>query len=152
MWKAVLILCKISINLHKLIGHRRGVLWPADNFLKFDISNFMSLLLSSHNHTHLTSIHASILQAPKFYQCLHISLSMKYISTKFKFHFAIFILQIRTLGENIHQYVVQCVLPINLFNEKIYLFLWWWNCMVAVMSLIGLLVYLPIFIPMANRR
>ena len=121
-------------------------------FSHFYILHLMRFLLNTHDYIPQTSIHVSILQAPKFYQSLHISLSMIYISTKFKFHFAIFILQIRTLGENIHQYVVQCVLPINLFNEKIYLFLWWWNCMVAVMSLIGLLVYLPIFIPMANRR
>ena len=49
-------------------------------------------------------------------------------------------LKVRRLG-NVQRYTVQCVLPINLFNEKIYLFLWFWMVFVATMSCVSLLTW-----------
>ena len=49
--------------------------------------------------------------------------------------------KVRRLG-NVQRYTVQCVLPINLFNEKIYLFIWFWMVFVAAMSCISFLTWL----------
>ena len=44
----------------------------------------------------------------------------------------------RRMG-NVHKYTVQCVLAINFFNEKIYLFVWFWFILVALISGISLI-------------
>lgn len=49
--------------------------------------------------------------------------------------------QVRRLG-NVHRYSVQCVLPINMYNEKIYVFLWFWFMMVAVITVLNFLTWL----------
>ena len=42
----------------------------------------------------------------------------------------------------IHSYVVQCVLTINLFNEKIFIFIWFWYVFVAMMTIISCVKWL----------
>uniref|UniRef100_A0A914HH86 Innexin n=1 Tax=Globodera rostochiensis TaxID=31243 RepID=A0A914HH86_GLORO len=48
---------------------------------------------------------------------------------------------VRVLG-NLHRHSVQCVLMINMFNEKIFIFFWFWFCFVAVFSLLNCLQWL----------
>jgi len=43
---------------------------------------------------------------------------------------------------NVQQYTVQCVLPVNLYNEKIYMFLWFWMITVALASVVSFVVWL----------
>ena len=48
---------------------------------------------------------------------------------------------IRTLG-NRHNYTVQCVLMINLFNEKIFIFLWFWFFILAIATIVSLFYWI----------
>jgi len=52
---------------------------------------------------------------------------------------------IRTLGDNIQPYDVQCLLPINIYNEKIFLLIWFWLAFVAIASIYGLVKWLYYF-------
>ena len=43
---------------------------------------------------------------------------------------------------NVHRYTFQCVLPINLFNEKIFIIVWFWFLFVALVTITSLLHWL----------
>ena len=43
---------------------------------------------------------------------------------------------------NVHRYTVQCVLPINIFNEKIFTIVWFWLLIVGVFNVVGLIHWL----------
>ncbi|CAH1800201.1 unnamed protein product [Owenia fusiformis] len=58
--------------------------------------------------------------------------------------------KVREVGLNVHRYTVQCVLPINLFNEKIYLFIWFWFLTIAVLTLFSFLTW--IWLMVFSRR
>lgn len=48
---------------------------------------------------------------------------------------------IREIGI-VHRYTVQCVLPINLFNEKIFLILWFWILLLGIFNLTDFISWL----------
>lgn len=57
--------------------------------------------------------------------------------------------QVRELGlKNFsHEYNVQCVLPINLFNQQIFTFLWFWYLVLLIINTSALLIWIYRFIP-----
>ena len=51
----------------------------------------------------------------------------------------------------LQEHSVQCVLPLNLFNEKIFLFFWFWFVLVAVVTGGNLLAWLWHILVNRNR-
>ncbi|XP_075266145.1 innexin unc-9-like isoform X2 [Convolutriloba macropyga] len=58
--------------------------------------------------------------------------------------------EVRQVGANV-EYTVQCVLSINLFNEKIYLFVWYWLVFVAIATSINTVQWIIRTICLADR-
>lgn len=59
---------------------------------------------------------------------------------------------IRHLGNKNNVFTAICALPVNMFNEKIYIFLWFWISMVAMATGLSLLLWLARFMFQACQR
>jgi hypothetical protein len=57
--------------------------------------------------------------------------------------------QVRELGlkNYSHEYNVQCVLPINLFNQQIFTFLWFWYLLLLIINTSALFIWIYRFVP-----
>ena len=57
---------------------------------------------------------------------------------------------VRALGRN-QPHTVQCTLPVNLFNEKIFIFVWFWLAFMGIINCISLLTWFWVLFT-TNRR
>lgn len=49
--------------------------------------------------------------------------------------------EMKILGVRVNGVTAQCALPVNMLNEKLYIFLWWWILAVAIITAIYLLLW-----------
>ncbi|VDK53457.1 unnamed protein product, partial [Dibothriocephalus latus] len=50
--------------------------------------------------------------------------------------------QMKLLGVQTNGVTAQCALPVNMLNEKIYIFLWWWILAAVIITFISLILWL----------
>lgn len=50
--------------------------------------------------------------------------------------------EIRTLSNNLEHYVVQCAMPVNIFNEKIFLLIWFWLWIIGIVNIASTLSWI----------
>ena len=68
------------------------------------------------------------------------------------FHTVIFCdFKIRMLGDRLHRYTVQCVLPVNIYTEKIFTVLWFWLLLLNVLNIVDFVKWLVYYVSYRAR-
>jgi hypothetical protein len=68
------------------------------------------------------------------------------------FHTVVFCdFKIRMLGDRLHRHTVQCVVPINIYTEKIFTILWFWLLFLNVLNVYNFLKWLAYFVSFRVR-
>lgn len=58
------------------------------------------------------------------------------------FHSVIFCdFKIRMLGDRLHRHTVQCVVPVNIFTEKIFTIIWFWFLILSITNIFNLIIW-----------
>lgn len=58
--------------------------------------------------------------------------------------------ELKILGVRVNGVTAQCALPVNMLNEKLYIFLWWWILAAAIITSIYILIW--VFRMCAKKR
>ena len=129
----------VAIRLDQYFRIRRGTLIPKITFLYL----FIKLLYIINISIQLISLHYLMnfdLTFDSLFQRLIIySDTVRQTSLQFPTNVLCDFI-VRFLGKNKHRHTVQCVLPINVFNEKIFIFAYLWLMFLGICSLYNLFI------------
>ncbi|VEL38398.1 unnamed protein product, partial [Protopolystoma xenopodis] len=109
-----------SYGLLVLIDLLRGRQWrQSGHFPRVTFCDLESKKLGN-NHIQLLFLLKTVLATQLFLKCLFLHLQLLPLLS----------------------FTMQCVLPLNMFLEKIYIFLWFWHCTIGLITLVSLFAWL----------